>query len=195
MTKQKNKRLSQANRDRLVRFARDQVAATHDSGELNASYDAAADVVRRVCETAFPPRDMRVLAKYDLASPDQCVYVSPDGNGRYERFQYRDGDKRIPVRPNRNCRNQPHLLTGGDAKTYELYKRALDADKEARETRVKDFKALIYNSNTFNTLAEVWPAIEALREEIVGSAFAVSLMSDEAMARIKADPALVELTA
>jgi hypothetical protein len=39
-------------------------------------------------------------------------------------------------------------------------------------------------------LAEVWPAVEAMREKIVGASTALSVLSDEVINRLKADPAL-----
>lgn len=195
MAKPKNKRLSEANRNQLVRFAKQQIAATHDTEELDAAYEVAADAISCACVANFPPRDMKVLAKYKMASPDQCLYVSPEGNGRYEYFEFRDNDKRIPLRPTQGCRNQPILIEGDAAKAWETYDRLKAADKEARDTRLNDFRALIQNATSFNGLAEVWPAIEVLREEIVGTSFALSTFSEETMARIKADPAFSQVAA
>lgn len=195
MANPKNKRLSQANRDQLICFARNQVAATHDSTDFDAAYSAAADAVAKACEVAYPVRDMRVLKKYEMASADRCIYVSSGGYGDFDQFEFRNDDKRIPLRPKRYRRSQPIMLEGEDAKAFAAYQKAKESDDKVRQERVNDFKALIQNATTFNGLAEIWPAIEALREEIVGSAFAVSVMSDDVLARIKKDPALSQVAA
>jgi hypothetical protein len=55
---------------------------------------------------------------------------------------------------------------------------------------MSDFKSLIWGTPSFNALAEVWPAVEAMRERIVGSNTALAVLSAEVVDRIKADPAL-----
>ena len=42
----------------------------------------------------------------------------------------------------------------------------------------------------FNALAEIWPAVEAMRGEIVGHGASLSVLSGEVVDRLKADPAL-----
>jgi hypothetical protein len=190
VTKLKNKRLSQSNRSHLTRFANQQVRATQDTTDLDAAYEAAAKVVAVACEAKFPKRDMKVLAEYKMARPDSCVYVSCGGHGDYNRFEYREGDKRVPLRPSRSCYNQPLLLDGADADAVNTFFAAKEVHEKLVADRIADFETLIQNATTFNALSDVWPAIEALRSEIVGSSAALSLMSDDVLARIKADPAL-----
>ena len=186
----KNKRLSDSNRATLLRFAYKQIDATQDRAELDATYEAAASAVAAAVERAFPAKDMKVLAKYAMASPDRCIYVSAGGNGDYDRFEFREDDKRIPVRPSQYCRRQPVMLEGAEADAFTAFKAAETARKEALRRRGDDFKALIYNTASFNALAEAWPAVEEMREAIVGSGSALSVLSNDVMDRIKADPAL-----
>lgn len=186
----KNKRLSQRDRDILTKFATQQINKTEPSDALDAAYEAAASAISAVVEAKWPQKDMKVLAKYQMASPDECVYVSGGGFGAYDQFCFREGDKRIALRPSRNCRNQPVLLEGEAATAWETYEAARKERDAAIKARRADFAALIFNTATFNALAEVWPAVEALRGEIVGSGASLSIMSDEVVARIKADPAL-----
>lgn len=187
----KNKRLSDANRATLLRFAKKQITETQDSAAFDAAYDAAATAIASAVERAYPSKDMKVLARYDMASPDACIYVSDGGFGDYDQFCFRDGDKRIPTRPDRYCRRQPILIEGSEADFWRAYNVAKADYDGAIERRYADFKALVWNTASFNGLAEVWPAVEALREEIVGSGAALSTLSDDVVARIKADPALV----
>lgn len=187
---QKNKRLSDSNRGTLLRFAHKQIEATQDRAELDAAYDAAATAVALAVERAFPAKDMKVLARYDLASPDRCIYVSAGGHGEYDRFEFREDDKRIPTRPSRYCRRQPVMLEGAEADAFTQFQTVEKAREEIVRRRSNDFRALIYNTTSFNALADAWPAVEELREAIVGSGSSLSVLSNDVMERIKADPAL-----
>lgn len=192
MTSMKNKRLSQNDRDVLYRFAKKQIAATQDSAELDAAYEAAADAIHAAVVEKFPPKEMAVLVKYEAARPDACVYVtSPDNIFNYDRFSFRAGDKRITARPRQNCRGMPIALEGERAAAYANFKAVSDAYDKQVTQRLGDFRSIIFGSGTFNALADIWPAAEALRGEIVGSSAALSTMSEEVIARLKADPALV----
>lgn len=187
----KNKRLSDRDRSVLYRFAERQIAATQDRTELDAAYERAADAVHAEVTRRWPPNEMKVLAKYDCASPDQCLYVSsPDQSFSYDEFRFRDGDKRIAKRPDRNCRRQPIALDGEGGAAFAAYQALKKADEAQVKARLNDFKALIYNTANFNALAEGWPAVEAMRAEIVGSGASLSVLSDEVRERLQADPAM-----
>lgn len=184
----KNKRLSNFDRDRLKSFAKRQIEATQDRAALNDAYERAADAVRDAVEARWPQKDMKVLAKYGSAAPDSCVYVSV-GNGDYDRFCFRADDKRIPLRPNHSCNRQPVLVEGAAAEHLSNHAALVEADRQQVSTRFSDFKALIDNTPNFNSLATTWPAVEALRGEIVGHSASLSVLSNEVVDRLKADPA------
>lgn len=190
----KNKRLSDRDRLALYTFARDQIEATEDRTALDAAYERAADVISAAVRKDNPPADMKVLAKYGLASPDGCVPISTGGSN-FEQFEFRADDKRIPMRPQarRGCgygQRAPILLEGETEKAVDAYFAAGKSRKDAVDARYKDFKALIYGTPSFNALAEVWPAVEAMREKIVGTGTALAVLSNDVIQRIKADPAL-----
>lgn len=186
----KNKRLSERDRDVLLTFARQQIEATEKRAELDAAYERAADAVHGAVIARWPQKDMKVLARYDAAAADQCVYVSTGGSN-YERFNFRDDDKRIPLRPSQSgCRRMPVLLEGTREAAYDTWRAAEKAREAAVRARLNDFKALIYGTPSFNALAEAWPAAETMREKIVGTGTALAVLSSDVINRLKADPAL-----
>lgn len=194
MSQPKNKRLSDHDRTALCHFANKQIEATEDRAALDNAYEQAAEVVSAAVKKDNPPAEMKVLAKYDLAAPDGCIDIST-GGGDYDRFTFRAGDKRMPMRPysRRGCgygSRRPILLEGDDAEKALAFFAADKARKSAVGARFSDFKALIYGTTSFNALAEVWPAVEAMREKIVGTGSALAVLSSDVVARIKADPAL-----
>lgn len=186
---QKNKRLSNGDRDTLYTFAKKQVEATENSATLDAAYDAAAQVVHDLMVEKYPPKDMKVLERYGVAEADACIYVTRSQYD-YDRFTFRDGDKRVPMRPHGYCnRNAPFILEGDARKIYDAFKDAEKAQSEALRKRVADYKALIYGARNFNEVVSVWPAAEVLREAIVGTGTALQVLSDDVVARLRKDAA------
>lgn len=189
--KPKNKQLSNGNRETILRFAYRQIKETQDSAALDAAYEVAADAIAAAVEVQHPAKDMKILARYEMARPDDCINISDGGYGSYERFSFRSGDKRIPLRPRQSCRSiAPLMLDGATSEAWRAYVAAEKEYTAALKTRQADFKALVYNTTNFNALAEIWPGVEKLRGEIVGSSASLSVMSEDVVARIKADPAL-----
>jgi hypothetical protein len=185
----KNKRLSQSNREALYRLAEKQVKATEDSTTLDNAYEHAATAIHDVIVARFPQKDMRVLLRYEAAREDPCVYISSSGYN-YDQFTFRNGDKRITLRPGRNCNHgNPYILEGEAQKAFDAFQNAENDRKLAIKARLDDFKALIFSANTFNEVAGVWPAAEAMRETIVGSGTALTVLSSDVVARIRADAA------
>lgn len=191
----KNKRLSAHDRDALMSFAKKQIEATEDRTALDAAYELAAEAISAAVKKDNPPADMKVLAKYQLASPDPCIDIA-SGGYNYDRFRFRDEDKRIPMRPvsRRGCGSsgRPPIQLEGEAQAHwDVYQAAVKARETAVKARFADFKALIFGTPSFNALAETWPAVEAMREKIVGTSTALAVLSSEVVDRIKADPALM----
>lgn len=190
----KNKRLAERDRDALMQFAKKQIAATEDRGSLDATYERAADAIAALVRKENPPADMKVLAKYGLAGIDGCVAIS-SGGGDVQQFNFKDDDPRIPMRPysRRGCgygQRAPILMDDTTHEIHKVYAAELKASRDQAKIRFADFKALIWGTNSFNALAEVWPAIEVMREKIVGTSTALSVLSDEVIERLKSDPAL-----
>ena len=187
----KNKRLSQTDRETLFKLARKKVIETQDVSALDAAYDAAANVIQKQMEAKYPPADMATLNRYDQASRDSCIYYSTGGSN-YERFEFREGDARIPLRPNnRGCNYRtPFLLEGEGEAALKAYNRAEDDHKAAIKQRENDFKALIWGAKSFNDVASVWPGAESLRETVVGTGTALAVLSSEVIDRLRTDRAL-----
>jgi hypothetical protein len=190
----KNKRLAERDRSVLLNFAHNQIQATEDRAALDAAYERAADAISALVRKDNPPADMKVLAKYNLATPDSCIDISAGGYN-YDQFEFRDEDKRIAMRPysRRGCgggRRPPILLEGEAEQAFAEYRAAKKALEGARKVRINDFRALIYGTPSFNALAEAWPAAETWRDKIVGTGTALAVLSSEVVERLKADPAM-----
>ncbi len=193
-----SKRLNVGHRDALKTLANKLIAQTTDTSALDKAYAAAAKVVSDRMKKLYPPADMAVLQKYGQARADDCVYVSTGGSN-YERFEFRAGDELVPVRPGRrnDCNSRtPILLSEAEEKAFKAFKDAATEVEKVRTQRRNDFSTLINSALTFEELVAVWPAADQLRERILGTSRAMTVMSEEVVARIRADAALaVELPA
>lgn len=186
--KQRNKRLSQYDRQRLCEYASKLVLASADTSALDNAYAVAAEAVRAEVEKKFPPRDMKVLARYDAAKPDACIYVSR-GYGDRDRFCFRDGDA-VPLRPSHGgCGYRTFLLEAEAVTALDAFVDADKAFKAETEKRLADYRALIASVNTFNEVVAVWAEAESLRESIVGTATALVVLNNEIVERIQRDAA------
>jgi hypothetical protein len=193
----KNKRLTERDRIALFAFAKKQIEATEDRAAMDSAYEYAAEAVSEAVKKDNPPSDMKVLIKYDLAHLDRCINISTGGMD-FDQFHFRDDDKRTPMRPysRRGCgygQRSPILLEGDAADRFRAYLAATKVYEASIKARGNDFKSLILGTTTFNALAEVWPAVEAMREKVVGTSTALAALSAEVVNRIKADPALAVL--
>lgn len=185
------KKLNQDNRAWLYNKARERILETQDKKLLDSTYKAAANVVASLVVKKFPQADMAVLERYKVARHDRCVYIST-GGGDYQRFEFRENDKNIPLSPGEGCnRRTPYLLDDKQALILKAYFGAQKDHDKAIEVRTHDFRNMIYTVKTFEALATLWPGAEAYRDVICGPREqALSVMSSEVLARITADPAL-----
>ncbi len=186
----KNKRLSEQNRDALIRFAFSRIDETASAPDFDTAYAGAAKAMTAAVNAKFPKKDMDVLKKYEVARQDSCVYFSGAG-AQYGQFEFRDGDASTPWQPQARYCNQrtPYALDEAGTEAVVSYQAALEAHTTSIKQRYADFRALIKTAVTFNELVAVWPAAEELRERIVGVGTSLLVMNDDVMARIKADPA------
>lgn len=184
MTKIKNKRLSNADRQHILDFAKGQIEQTECSKKLDETYDEMADHLHSVILAQNPTRDMKVLRKYNAAVFASDILIDEEFH-QLTRFSFRKDDKRIILRSKLGG-NVIQLSNSGD-KTYQNYRKA-EADWTGKvKSRLADFQVLVQSVTNFNSLSESWPAVEALRPAIVGSSTALSLLSEDMIKRIEAD--------
>jgi len=181
--------LNKTHREALINYAQKLVVDTQDSASLDICYDAAANMVSALVEKKYPKADMDVLKKYELGRSDTCIFVS-SGYGGFERFKFRNDDKRIPYVANRYCNERtPHLMDENQVAIFVAWQDAENQYKASVQQRIRDFSALIEVSRTFEDVEQVWPSAGALREKICGINTSIAAINDGVIARIKEDAA------
>lgn len=187
-----NKALNKNDREALLNFASGNIACPTEEAAMNAAYDLAKPLLLTTVHTRFPPNDMAVLERYGAARRDDCVRFG----GSYDTestFYFRKGDTDVPLVPRQSGCSQLYYEWNKEARAaLNAYVLARQAFEKARKSKLEDYRRLIVGSRTFNDVVAVWPAAEALRAKLIPKTpqqRALAVLSEEAIARIKADNA------
>lgn len=178
-------RLRSDHRQMLKEFARKVAKCPAEEQALEAAYNKAAPLVRKVVEAKYPLKDMRICKKYDVAEIDDCIKLQLAAGG-IEMFNFaRDTGPLV-------ARSTSHgaIYAADDACTAAVadWITARDALKAAQKAKNTDYDALIFNARTLEDVTEVWPEADSLRPKM--GSYALTVLSADAVERIKADVAM-----
>jgi len=179
-------KLLQSHRDFLNGLARDNVKCPAEEMADKVAYAKAAPLVRKIVEAKYPPKDMKLLAKYEVAKIDRCIRLNLTAGG-VTQFTFR-ADAAAPLRPTGyDCGR--HIYQADEDATAAVLACATaeEAFKKAKATKLSDYAALITYSTTLEQIESVWPAATALRARFNRSVPVI--LSDDVVARIRADVA------
>lgn len=179
-------RLNERHRSALLRLARIKIdqSLVSENMQVNAQHLALGVNITQMLIERYPPGDMKVLQRYDLANVDHCVNLSFP-NGRVVQYTYADEDATIPLTPNRKyCQRLPVIA---DLELdYDRYMTAKEDFKKTVKTRMNDYDTLIRIARYYEDVLEVWSEAEEVRVQFGATAVAVAITSD-VVARIRAD--------
>jgi len=177
-------RLTQEHRRWLRNLAQQSLKSPAEQAAEDAAYAVASPLVRKLVEDKYPPKDMKLLAKYEAARRDSRIRLNLTAGG-VTQFNFRT-DEEAPMRPNRNGCSW-HIYQADEAATAAVlaHAEAVDARQAAFTRKFDDYRALIFYSRKLEEVEAVWPAASALRATL-GRTLPVTL-SEEVAARIRAD--------
>lgn len=182
-------RLNENDRSFLYNLAKGNIQCPAEEAADKKAYAKASDVVRRIVTKRYPPKDMAFLLKYEVACADYCIRLQLSAGGVVEfKFRADDAGPLTPGAKHYSCGNR---MYAADETATPLISASLDAAatlEEARKVKLEDYKALIWASTSLEQVEGVWPAAAALRPR-KGRDLPV-VLSDEVIARIKADASL-----
>jgi hypothetical protein len=179
-------RMNDAHRSFLFSLAGQNVKCPAEEKAEAAAYDKASPLVRKIVEEKFPPKDMRLLVKYDCAAPDSCIKLQLTAGG-ITQFNFRDV-KDAPLLPNGyECRSRIFASDATVSAAVGAHELACGALKKARAKIMDDYRALIWSTPTLEQIEAVWPEAKALRERL-NKTLPVRL-SQDVINRIRADVA------
>lgn len=190
-----NKTLNKADREELMAFASANISCPDEKAALEAAYSAAKPLVLATIHTRFPPSDMAILERYGAARRDDCIRFG----GSYDTdstFYFNSGDPDVPLVPRQSGCGQLYYEWSREARdSLNAYVLARQKHEKARRSKIEDYRRLVVGSRMFNDIVAVWPAAEALRPKLIPKTKeqrALAVLSEEAIARIRADNAGAE---
>lgn len=176
----------------LNTLAKEQVKCPAEEAADKAAYAKAAPIVRKIVEVKYPLKDMKLLEKYEVAQGDNCIRLQLAAGG-VEEFCFNHNDT-FPLRPTGyDCGRNIYLADEAATVLITASLTASAAFKKAMETKLTDYRALVECSTSLEQVEEAWPAASALRPRIARTL--PVLLSDEVIARIKADTAKMKRAA
>ena len=177
-------RLPQPIREQLVRFASTAADDAFDRSEENAAREDAEARVRALVEAKFPPQDMRVLQKYDVAREDYCIRLVNEVGGVFK-FDFRR-DVSVPLVPDCYCSSRGFVA---DADLVSLCGR-IDVLEEHRQREVREivsvYRDVVMAARTAEDVKEAWPASAAILDPFIERKGNAVVVADPAkLARVR----------
>lgn len=142
-------------RDRLRKFAKDNIAVPKELKAFDAAYAKAAKLVTKAVRDKYPADHMEILERYDVVTRDKSVKVV-DPNGRITEFRFRDEDR--PVRPRNYHHREVFKSTNACLGAIDDWELKSAAYETARAEILRHYHALIEASRYVEDVIEVWPA-------------------------------------
>lgn len=155
-------------------------------------------IIIAATEKAFPPKEMEILAKYEMTMRDHCgAVVSKSGKHVGFSLPYKQdestnwcreplGDCIFPIVPRGSCKIRNLIVTDAQAKVVEDWNAANDAFRVAIEAKLRDFSAVIYGARYVEELQELLPALSG-KLDVYKKAKTALAVSDEVINRVAAE--------
>lgn len=178
-------RMNEDHRNFLYQLAQERAKCPTEERADNSAYLRAVPGVRKIIEAAYPPKDMRLLAKYECARPKTCVKLQLTAGGIVE-FKFRHDDDK-PLMPDR-YEDRGRIFSAGATESRAVSESlsAAAAFRKALDKKHGDYKALIWAASSLEQIEKVWPLGAAEVRKRAGRSLPV-ILSDEVIARIRAD--------
>ncbi len=177
-------RLNDGLRKRLYELVTTTVKCPAEAARLDQTYSKAAPLVRAIVEAKYPPKDMKICAKYEAASVDDCIKLQLFAGG-VDKFDFSNGSG--PLVAKKTYQGQIYLADEPTTEAFHDWRAARDAFDTALRKKSSDYNTLVKEARTLEEITEIWPEADAVRE--YARSRALSVLTDEMVARIKADVA------
>lgn len=149
-----------------------------------AAYRIAEPLVRMTVEKKYPPKDMKILQKYDVGGIDDCIKLQLTENGVHM-FNFHKGTG--PLVAEKTTMGVIYQADVDTTAAVLAWVTANEATKKAKLRLEQAYRALIQNARTLEEIIEVWP--EAAEASEYAHSRALTVLTPETIAMIKADVA------
>ena len=177
-------RMNEALRERLNKEVTQLVHLPELGRAEMEAYNNAAPLVREAVEKKYPQKDMKICAKYEAASVDDCIKLQLTAGGVQE---FRFIEKTGPLVVKKTYSGQVYLADDPTTTAVLDWVEAHEThDKQLRALR-NDYHALIQSAKTLEEVLEIWPEVAGV--ELYARSNALTILSADVIARIRADVA------
>lgn len=188
MAKQKQIILRNAHRDALKLLRDKIVQCVYEDTAVRKAYLKAAPLVRKIVQTEYPPKDMKVLQKYEKADIDDCIKLRMTHGAVQDMvFNFDEGTGPLAVE---NTYNGKFYLADEETTDAVLqWKSVVDArDAKLREKK-GDYLTLINAARTLEEVETLWPEASEIRQAFEKNQVALMALTPTVIQRIRQDVA------
>lgn len=153
------RRLLQWMREQLSAHANKVVIPVKEKRALEAAYAKAEPLVLAVVAKRYPAADMKVLAKYECASPDARVKLQFP-NGVVTEFEFEKD--RGPITANTSSYGRIFLTDAKTAEAVEKWETTRDDYAAERKRRLAAYAVLIAGAGHVEEVIEAWPEAKGI---------------------------------
>lgn len=179
-------RLNMRIRDHLYGYATKNIQTPEEDKKFREAYDACVPEVTRIVEAKFPPKDMKILKKYDFGSIDDCIKLKFP-NERITVFRYEKDTG--PYVAKLTYQNQVYLADDTTMKVVENWEQAKEVVETAKKKIRNAYHALIYGSVYVEDITETWP--EAI-DHVPHKSYVPMILTPETVSLIRKNEELVK---
>jgi hypothetical protein len=177
-------RLNKAHRARLRQLFQEVVKCPAEENALQLAYQRAEPLVRATVLAEYPPKDMKVLKRYDVAKQDDCIKLRLTRGGEMM-FNFATGTG--PLVAKLTYTGKIYLADEPTTKAVEGWDVATRNLEKAIKAKRNDYFALIETAQTFEGVTAIWTEAEKIRPVITKQPTALVALNPSVIQRIKAD--------
>ena len=175
-----------AHREALKRLRDTVVQCVTEESALKAAYRKAAPLVRKCVEAEYPPKDMKILAKYEAAEQDDCIKLRlAYGAAQDVMFDFDDATGPLVVK--KTYYGKFFLADEATTAAVNEWKTAKEQCDKTLTQKKRDYQTLIDAARTLEEVEVLWPEAAQIREAFQKNQVALMALTPTVIQRIKAD--------
>lgn len=180
--------LRKAHREALKHLRDTVVQCLTEDAVVRDAYRKAAPLVRKVVETEYPPKDMKVLKKYEKAHVDDCIKLRMAyGAVQDVVFSFEGGTGPLAVKTTYS--GKFYLADEVTTAAVATWRTAVETRDKTLTQKKRDYATLIEAARTLEEVEVLWPEAKAIREAFAKNQVALMALTPTVIQRIKSDVA------
>lgn len=180
--------LRNAHREALKNLRNTVVQCVTEDAAVKDAYRKAAPLVRKAVEAEYPPRDMKVLSKYEAAEQDDCIRLRmAHGAVQDVMFNFNEGTGPVVVKKTYN--GKFFLADETTTEAVAAWKTAIEQRDKTLAQKKSDYGTLINAARTLEEIETLWPEASQIREAFNKNQVALLALTPTVIQRIKMDVA------